>query len=279
MFGFALAAKESTDFGRHYATFLSQIGVPVMESADGRWRFNIEPREGAQAMAFILGLRDASPPECIVSDDADALRQFRAGRSAMVIAGPESLIGPPGGAELKIGVADLPLPADGVPRCDVEFRHFVVPGYVRGRRKDAAARFLQFVAGRRGQELVAAGLDEERPVVAVRTDVLGGERYRSDPRLAAFARAVGRGAPVLPAYIWEGRCSKDWIGTLHRILLRDDPSPRLIRELVFLSQERGNEALSCRHTEIGHPSATTALGMSLLGVLVFVAVAYAVARH
>ena len=278
-FGFALAGQDSADFGRHYTTFLAQLGVPVMELSAGQWWFNVAPREGTQVMEFIVGLRNASPPESIVSDDRDAVKQFRDGRTAMVIAGPEGLYLPPDGPDFEVGAAALPAPAAGVSVCDVEFRHLVVPGYVRGRRKDAAVRFLEFISGPQGQRIVARGLEAKRPVVAVRSDVLADEPYRSDPELRAFVRALDRAAPVLPAYIWEGKGARDWIGALHDILRRDEPSTGVVRDLVYLSQQRGNEALACRYTEIGHPSATTALGMMVLGVLVFVAVAYVVARR
>ena len=282
VYPFALAAKRSVDLGRHFATFLSQLGPPLLEEREGRWAFNIDHRAGRAAMRFLLHLRQSAPPECVVSGDKAALDQFHSGRAAMVLAGPEGLwIDPDRERQMDIGVARVPVPGPrAASRCDVGLRYVVVPAFLRGARKEAAVRLAKFMAGEEAQEIVREGVGGATPMIPVRRAVLAGEWYRRRPELGAFAAALDHAAPVVPWFAWEGKCSKDWIGGLHSLLIQyGEPGEQKVNDVAALTQTRGDQALSCLHTRIGHPSATMTLGMSIVGVLVFIAVAYAASRH
>ena len=277
VYGFALAGKSSADLGRHFATFLSQLGLPLLERRKATWAFNIDRTAGLRAMRFLLELQKFAPPECVVSDDASALDQFRSGRAAMVISGPGGLYcGPDGPKQADIAVASVPAPAGRPTHCAVEFRHVCVPAYVRGGRRSAALKLVRFMAGRAAQETVASGVGDCTPLISVRKDVLASSRYQERPGLRAFASALERAGPVIPSFVWEGKCSRDWIGGIHSLLIGDR---RGVDEVMTVAQTRGDQALSCLYTDIGHPSATMTLGMSIVGVLVFVAVAYVISRH
>ena len=54
---------------------------------------------------------------------------------------------------------------------------------------------------------------------------------------------------------------------------------RTVDAAVVVAQRRGNQALSCLYTTIGHPTLTMRLGMLTAGLIVFIAVAYVVARR
>lgn len=276
-FGFALAGKRSVDLGRHFATFLSELGTPPVELSDGRWAFTLDRREGRAVMELLLRLQRFAPPESVVTDDAAALEQFRAGRAAMVIAGPEGLSGAPGAREtIGIGVARVPVPPEGRSRCDVVFRYVAVPGFVMGARREAAIEFVKFLAGREAQAGVARGLDGSTPLIPVRKEFLRPGLAEERPGLRVFRAALSDAAFVPPSFVWEGKCSKDWIGGIHSLLLGDS---RGVREVMVVTETTGNQALSCLFTDVGHPSATMTLGMCVLGVLIFIAVAYGVSRH
>jgi ABC-type glycerol-3-phosphate transport system substrate-binding protein len=228
-------------------------------------------------MRFLLELQKYAPPECVVTDDDEALRQFRRGETAMVISGPEGLGRVSAGAEpMQIGVADIPVPAGGERRCHTEFRYVCIPAFVRGERAAAALELVKFMAGSRAQEIVARGVDDDTPVISIRSELLAGDWYERRLALRVFAAALDHAAPVAPAFVWEGKCAKDWLNGIHSPLIGDS---RGVDEVMAVAQEKGDQALSCLFTDIGHPSWTIRLGMSLVAVLIFVAVAYAVSRR
>jgi multiple sugar transport system substrate-binding protein len=277
-FGFALAGKSGPEFGHYYSIFVAQLGGTLVERAEGRWVFDSDQERGRRALRFILDLKKAAPPESIVSDPGDALRQFHSGRAAMVIAGPEGLFPYPGShvKASEIGVADLPAPAGLRARSCVELRYLAISAYVRGSRREAALEVLRFAAGLSGQRIVAEGVDGVRPLVPVRAAEVRGSPFRVDTTLQPFVNALRHPVPPLPAFLWRGKCSKDWIRALHLPLLFDHQS---VDEAVERSYRRGNVAISCLESDIGHPSVTMTLGMAVVGMLVFVVVAYAVSRR
>jgi len=177
---------------------------------------------------------------------------------------------------MEIAAAPMPAPAEGVTRSDVSFRYMCVPAFVRGERRAAAARLATFMAGPEAQEIVARGLHDTTPAITVRQELLEGDFYGQRPQLHTFARAIRSASPVFPSLVWEGKCSKDWLGWIHSALVDDR---RSVDEVVTLAQEKGDQALSCLYTDIGHPSLTIQLGMVTAGMLVFAAVAYIVARR
>jgi len=281
VYGLALAGKLSPDLGKHFGTFVAQLGEGLLlfHERQMRWIFNPDRGQGQRVMSLLLELQEFSPPECVVSDDARALGQFRAGRAAMVISGPSGLcLGPDAPRQFEIGVGRVPRPADGRDRCCVEFRLASIPAFVEGARRDAAVKLLKFLAGRTAQEMVAKGVDGCTSALSIRRELLAGDRYARRPRLRAFAESVRDAIPVVPSLIWEGKCSKDWIGAIHSILIPLDDE-RGVAKAVGVAYEKGDRALSCLYTDIGHPSATVTLGMSLVGLLVFVVVAYVISRH
>jgi len=276
-YGFAFAGKNSVDLGRHFATFLAQLGQPLLQNNNGIWAFRIDTVEGRRATKFLLELQKVAPPECVVTDDAAALEQFRAGKAAMVFATPAGLTCCAEEHEhMEIAAAPMPAPAEGVTRSDVSFRYMCVPAFVRGERRAAAARLATFMAGPEAQEIVARGLHDTTPAITVRQELLEGDFYGQRPQLHTFARAIRSASPVFPSLVWEGKCSKDWLGWIHSALVDDR---RSVDEVVTLAQEKGDQALSCLYTDIGHPSLTIQLGMVTAGMLVFAAVAYIVARR
>ena len=137
---------------------------------------------------------------------------------------------------------------------------------------------LKFLAGRKAQEMVAKGVDGCAPALSIRRELLVGDRYARRPQLRVFAEGLRDAIPVVPSLIWEGKCSKDWIGAIHSILIPLDDE-RGVAKAVGVAYGKGDRALSCLYTDIGHPSATVTLGMSLVGLLVFVVVAYVISRH
>ncbi len=277
VYGFALAGKCSADLGRHYAVFLAQLGVPLLESREGAWYFNLGSRQGRRVMGFLLELQNYAPPECVVTDNEAALEQFRSGKAAMVMADPGGLACSGGVLrEDQVGVAPGPAPAEGETRCDAGFRYVCIPAFVRGSRKEAALELVRFIAGADAQEIVARGVDGCTPVISVRSEVLRGEWYVGRPRLRCFAGALQHTAPVFPPLIWQGKCLEDWLGGIHSLLIGDR---RSVQQVADMAQEKGNQALSCLYTTVGHPSLTVVLGMSVVGVLVFVVVAYAVSER
>jgi len=280
VYGFALAGKRSADIGRHFATFLAQKGPDLLAFRKGRWFFNIDRKEGREVMAFLVQLQKVAPLECVVSDDHRTLKQFRSGTAAMVLCGPSGLQPGEGGARaVDIGVAPVPAPRDGRSRCDVELRYGAIPAFASGPQEQTALDLLRFLAGRTAQDIVARGVKGSTPVIAVRRDVLAGDGYQKHPQLSRFANSLEDAAPVIPSFVWEGRCLEDWAGPLHALLLADTQTEGKIREMALLAQTRGDQGLSCLFTAIGHPSATMTLGMTLVAVLVFGVVAYAVSRH
>ncbi len=276
VYGFALAAKRSVDLGKHFATFLAQLGLPLLSLNKDRWTFNFDGSEGRKAMKLLIELQKHSPPECVVTGDVEALRQFHSGIAAMVISGPAGLscavseIDPD-----EIGVADLPAPAGGSRRCDVEFRYMSVPAFVRGQRRAAAVELVKFIASAQAQKTVARGVDGCTPVISIRRRPLDGAWYQPSA-IRMFAGALAQAAPVYPALVWEGKCWKSWIGGIHSLLIGDS---RGIDNVLRVSQEKGQQALACLFTDIGHPSWTIRLGMILVALVVFAAVTYAVSRH
>jgi multiple sugar transport system substrate-binding protein len=284
VYGFALAAEASAELGRHFATLVAQQGVGLLEERETGWYFSTRREPGERAMALLLALQESAPPECVVTNDAEALEQFRSGEAAMVIAGPEALeagSGPLQAAE--IGVAPIPMPEGGPPLYDVEFRLLAVTAFVEDARYQTARSFVRFLAGASAQRSVARGTDAGAPFVPVRRDVLAGAVYAGRPRRRLFAGALGQAAPVYPSFVWEGKCAKDWIGELHALFIRIARGPRRdaydIENQVEAAFRKGDRALSCLHSNVGHPSLTMTLGMSVVAVFVFIAVAYAVARH
>ena len=276
-YGFAFAGKNSVDLGRHFATFLAQLGEPLLRNKDGFWAFRIDTVEGRRVTKFLLQLQKVAPPECVVTDNAAALEQFRTGKAAMVFATPAGLTCCAEKREhMEIAAAPMPAPAEGVTRSDVSFRYMCVPAFVRGERRAAAVKLATFMAGAEAQEIVARGLHDTTPAIAVRREFLEGDFYDQRPELHAFARAVRNASPVFPSLVWEGKCCKDWLGWIHSVLVDDR---RSVEEVVTIGQEKGDQALSCLYTNIGHPSLTIQLGMVTAGALVFAAVAYAVARR
>jgi ABC-type glycerol-3-phosphate transport system substrate-binding protein len=279
--GFAMAARNSADFGRHFATFVAQLGEPLVrwgrERDQGRWSFSARHKDGERVLGLLKQLQRHMPAECVVSDDADTVRQFRSGQAAMVIAGPEAL-GP--GAEedpkFEIGVAALPAPRDMGTSCDVETRFLTISASVSGARAESARTFLGFMLSRAAQDIVARGVDGSRPVLPVRHDLLRGPSFQNDPQLGPFARSVGHRAPVLPWFLWEGKCAKDWITEAHSWMLDDRRGATAIIDVAY---GQGNRAISCVYTDIGHPSVTVTLGMCVVALAVFAVVAYTVARH
>ena len=279
--GFALAARDSADFGRHFATFVAQLGQPLVwwgrAGEQERWSFSNRRQDGERVLGLFERLQRHMPVECVVSDDADTLRQFRSGQAAMVISGPEALApGREGDPDFEIGVAALPAPQDMGSLCDVEARFLTIPASVSGARVESARTFLGFMAGRAAQDLIAAGVDGSRPVLPVRRDLLRGPAFQKDPQLGPFARSVEHPAPVLPWFLWEGKCAKDWITETHSWMLGDRRGPSAIIDVAY---GRGNRAISCIYTDIGYPSMTMTLGMCVVALVVFAVVAYTVARH
>jgi len=112
--------------------------------------------------------------------------------------------------------------------------------------------------------------------ISIRREFLEGDLYAHDPRLQAFARAIRRTGPLFPSLIWQGKCSKDWLGWIHSALVDDR---RTADAVAVIAQRKGNQALSCLYTTIGHPTLTMKLGMLTVGMIVFIAVAYVVARR
>jgi len=280
-YGFALAGKLAPDLGKHFATFVAQLGrgLLLFREQRMRWIFNPDRGQGQRVMDLLLELQKSSPPECVVSDDARALEQFRAGRAAMVISGPSGLhLGPGAPSRFEIGVGRVPRPADGRDRCYVQFRLASIPAFVEGAHRDAAVKLLKFLAGRKAQEMVARGVAGCTPVLSIRRELLAGDGYARRPRLRTFAQSLRDATPVVPSLIWEGKCLKDWLGAIHSLLIPVDDG-RGVAEAVGTAYKKGDRALSCLYTDIGHPSATMTLGMSLVGLLVFVAVAYVISRH
>jgi len=275
-YGFALAGKRSPDLGHLFATCLAQFDVPLLQIREGRWTFNIDTESGWRVMTqFLLPLKKSAPPACVVTDEAAALEQFRSGLTAMVIAGPAGLHAGPDSDPDAVGVAYVPVPTYGLTRSDVEFRLVCIPAFVRGRRYETAMKLVKFIAGKVAQDIVARGLDGCRPVVSVHNEVLAGPDY-ADRRFAMFAGASGNAVPAVPAPVWQGKCAKDWIGGIQSILLDD---PRGVDEVLTVSQEKGDEALSCLFTNIGHPSWTMRLGMIAAAAFVFAAISYAISRR
>lgn len=275
-YGFAFAAKNSVDLGRHFATFMVQLGRPLLAHEEGQWAFRMDTEQGRRATRFLLDLQKVAPPECVVTDNAKALEQFSSGKAAMVFASPAGLAcGDDNDERFDIGVAPMPRPAEGVTQSDVSFRHFCVPAFVEGERKATALKLAAFMAGSKAQAIVAGGVDGCTPAISIRKEFIEGDAYRQ-PQLRAFADAIRRAGPLFPSLIWEGKCSKDWLGWIHSILVDDR---RTVDEVVVIAQRKGNQALSCLYTIIGHPSLTMQLGMVTVGMLVFIVVAYVVARH
>jgi len=276
-YGFALAGGNAVDLGRHFATFLAQLERPLLfVDAEGDWRFQIDTEQGRHATLFLRILRNVAPPDCVVTDDAGALKQFRDGKAVMVFATPAGLTcdRPP---DIEVGVAPMPAPAEGITRNDVVFLYASVPASLRDRRRAAAVEFATFLAGPQAQRIVARGLDDCVPVISIRQDLLEDGAYRDRPRLRAFAEALDHSTPTHPWLAWEGKCYKDWLGWIHLSLVASDIYT--IDEVVTVAQDKGNQALSCVYTRIGHPSLTMRLGMFTLAAVVFFSVAYVVARH
>ncbi len=279
-YGFAFAAKNSVDLGRHFATLMAQLGRPLLSREEGRWAFRMDTEQGRRATKFLLALQKVALPECVVTDNERAIEQFNSGVAAMVFASPAGLAcGEENGERLEVGVAPMPRPKEGIALSDVSFRHFAVPAFVEGERKAAAIKLATFMAGSKAQKLVAHGVEGCVPAISIRNEFLEDDVYKQ-PRLSAFAdtidRTTPRITPTFPSLIWEGKCSEDWLGWIHSVLVDDR---RTVDEVVVIAQRKGNQALSCLYGVIGHPSLTMQLGMITVGILVFVAVAYVVARR
>ena len=277
VYGFALAGKNSVDLGRHFATFMAQLGRPLLANEKGQLAFRMDTEPGRRATRFLLDLQKVAPPECVVTDNAAALEQFRAGRAAMVLASPAGLApGKDHDKPFDIGVAPVPRPADGITVSDVSFRYLCVPAFVPEGRRAVAVKFAAFMAGHNAQEILARGIDGCVTSISIRREFLEGDLYAHDPRLQAFARAIRRTGPLFPSLIWQGKCSKDWLGWIHSVLVDDR---RTADAVAVIAQRKGNQALSCLYTTIGHPTLTMKLGMLTVGMIVFIAVAYVVARR
>ena len=279
-YGFAFAAKNSVDLGRHFATLMAQLGRHLLTREEGWWAFRMDTEQGRRATEFLLALQKVAPPECVVTDDDRAIEQFHSGTAAMVFASPAGLAcEDDSDKRFEVGVAPMPRPEGGVALSDVSFRHFCIPAFVDGKRKAAAIELATFMAGSKAQKLVAYGVDGCVPAISIRNEFLEDDVY-TQPRLRAFADTIDettpRITPTFPSLIWEGKCSEDWLGWIHSILVDDR---RTVDEVVVIAQRKGNQALSCLYGTIGHPSLTMQLGMITVGMLVFVAVAYVVARH
>jgi multiple sugar transport system substrate-binding protein len=277
-FGFALAAKRGPEFGRYHALFVAQLGGKLVEWSEGRWVFDADLNRGRRALRLIRDLHLLAPPECIVSSPSMALKQFHNGRAAMVFAGPEGLNPPPGAPVQRgdIGVAVLPAPAGLASRSCIEMRYLAIPACVRGHRRGAAIRLVRYMSEQPAQQTIASGTDGAAPLLPARAAELHAAGLHLAPELRPFVDGLDYPVPPLPAFVWEGKCAKDWIRELHLPLIVDY---RPIDEAVERSYARGNVAISCLISDIGHPSATMTLGMVLVGAVVFVAVAYAVSRR
>ncbi len=272
-YGVALAAQNSEDFGRHFATFVAQLGAPLVSWNGERWSFSSRYQDGARVLELFGELQPYAPVDCVVSDDADALQQFRSGQAAMVIAGPEVLApAAEDDPEFDIGVAELPAPRGMGYVVNIDARFLAIASGTGERKTQAARAFVEFMAGRRAQKVLAGGIAGVRPVLPVRRDLL----QSPAPRLAPFVQALSHPAPVLPWFLWEGKCSRDWITEVHSWMLEDR---REVGSIIDLAYVRGDHAISCIYTDIGHPSVTMTLGMSVVALLVFAAIAYAVAHH
>jgi len=281
-YGFALAARRSVDLGKHFATFLAQLDLRLIEERDDLTTFHVGGPGAKRVMDLLLGLKDCAPRESVVTDNRRALRQFHSGEAAMVLAGPAGLWpSVPGVSPEDIGVADVPIPADGWPACNEEFRYACVPASVPEERLGAALELATFMASPEAQAIVAGGADGCRPVIPIRLDVLEGDWCADRPELASFARALQNGAPTFPWLIWQGKCLEDWLGGIHSLLvpISEARGNRSVDEVMTVAQTKGNRALSCLYTTIGHPSWTMRLGMVVAGLAVFLVVAYAVSRH
>ncbi len=279
VYGFALAARRHVDFARHFAMLVAQFGGGLIEFSERRWVFSTDLAAGRRTLALLAALQEYAPPECIVSDNRATLEQFRSGRAAMVLAGPAGLAPAPGGpAESDIGVAYPPVPPGGRIQCEVGLRHLVIPSFVEGARYRAALELVRFLSGREAQERIARGIGGVTPVVSIRTDVLESATYARSPKLRMFAEALRHATSVLQSMVWEGRCLADWLGEIHSYFISEG-GRRSPDEVVEAAYTRGNQAISCLYSDVGHPSATITLGMTLVALLVFAAVAYVVSRH
>lgn len=271
-YGFALAGESSADFGRQYAMFLSQLRTPLIRRDEDRVRFNMTTEQSYAVMSFLLELQKRAPPEAIVTNDSDALKQFNSGRAAMVIAGP-GCIGTDGPAGSEVGVAPMPAPEYGESRTDASFRYVAIPGYLSGRKREAAIKLVNFLATD-GQKILLKGRDGRIPFMPVRRPELNDDADMKDPMVRAYANAIERPTLPAPAIVLEGKCSKDWIGYLHMALTGRKSKQSALES----ARDKGDQALSCIATDIGHPSASMVAGMAVVATALFFIVAYSVSR-
>jgi len=276
-FGFALAAKRSAVLGRKLALFLSMLEVPLLDIRDQRWAFNLDRRETHGVVQFLLALQKCAPPECIVTDDERALEQFASGRAAMVFTGPAGATSVHSIAD--IGVAPIPSPRGMDTVSEPAFRFFALPAFLQGARRDNAIRFLKFVSGRDGQRIVSRGTEGVYPLVPVRRRMLQDHWYADRPIFREYVLALQKAPNVrhyYPAFIWEPKYSTQWIGSIHNLMLHSQVD---VTDMCEVAEAKGNQALSCLYTDIGHPSTTMILGMLLVGGVIFVSVAYIVSQR
>lgn len=278
----AIDGAEGDSPARLAVMLIAQAGgtVVVKEALqDGepeRWRMGIGSEESVRGLEQLQKLSVSMPP-CSNWSREDLLREFMAGRIAMIFSDAEALSCIRAGAP-HLRVQAYEAPVDRAYGSSVEFYGTAVTAPVTHHpgRFQACLRLITWLCDLDAQRMILTGGSSELPAFApVSRDLLNHAWYDRHPEYKPFLKALGYPVGYHSVAGWPEVQRQVFLPEVRKVL----QGSRSGRESASVMQSKGNLVLSTFYGYIGHISETTVLGMSAMAVGIFFLVFFAVGHH
>lgn len=237
------------------------------------WRVALNNDAGVYALTMLQQLGEHVPPEALHWSREDLLRKFIAGHVAMFFGDARALsrvrTAAPG-----IQVRAIEAPIDRTRASCVEFYGAVMTPTARHR--DACKKLLAYLCSAQAQNIIMTGGSDGHPVFApVREDLLYDPWYNDHPDYKPFVKALRYPSAHTRVQAWGEVRKQAFVPELRKVLSGETDVEAAAQNIEGI----GNNVLSTYYGYIGHASETTVLGMSIIGIGVFLLVFFTVGHR